>query len=181
MSEINQLPKLFMRRKNLNNLPQIKIPTGFNLRHYRTGDDECWEKIIEAALGKKNFTETIKSHTFFTAQRVLFICDNEKPIATATAWLNADNPKSIGQVHMVGVYPEFRGKGLGFQIILATLHQMKREGKRGAALLTDDSRLSAISIYLKLGFEPECNHESNPQRWQNIYENIRGHVAHKTF
>ena len=101
------------------------------------------------------------------------ICHGGIPIATATAWLYDKSPDSTGYVHMVGAMPEWKGRGLGYQVSLAALHEMKREGKKDAVLHTDDFRLAAVKIYLSLGFEPEMNHESHESRWEQVYQKLK--------
>ncbi len=63
-------------------------------------------------------------------------------------------------LHMVGVLPSHGGKGLGFQVSLAALRQMKREGFTQSVLETDDFRIPAIVTYLKLNFQPEIIHDN---------------------
>ncbi len=69
---------------------------------------------------------------------------------------------------MVGVLPAFQGKGLGYQISLAVLYQLVAGHLKDAVVLTYDFRLTAIKIYLKLGFEPFLIHENQRDRWRNI-------------
>ena len=168
-----KLPQLFMRRKQLHDLPEIQLPDEFTLRHFADGDEACWERIIETTLFPMKFDEGIKSASFYKPERVWFICHGGSPIATATAWLYDKSPDSTGYVHMVGAMPEWKGRGLGYQVSLAALHEMKREGKKDAVLHTDDFRLAALKIYLSLGFEPEMNHESHESRWEQVYQKLK--------
>ena len=41
-----------------------------------------------------------------------------------------------------------------------------------ARLWTDDWRLPAIKTYLNLGFEPDIEHESHPERWRAVFEKL---------
>lgn len=160
-------PQLRMERKNLDNLPEINIPDGFILRNFIEGDEVEWNKMV-VDVWAIDFDEKIRGGRFYTPERVKFICSGDKIVATAIAWRD-ENIESLGNVHMVGSNPEFRGRGLGFQVTLAVLHQMKAEGRTSAFLTTDDFRLPAIKTYLKLGFEPVIVHENQPERWKTIY------------
>ena len=171
MSEAHT-PQLFMRRKNLNDLPELLLSDGFTLRHFADGDEDAWEHIIKTTLFPMKFNEGISNVSFFSPERVWFICHDGTPVSTATAWLYDKNPETTGYVHMVGTLPEWKGRGLGRLISLAVLHQMKREGKQDAVLHTDDFRLPAIHIYFSLGFEPEMNHESHELRWKQVYQEL---------
>jgi len=173
MAENNQLPQLLMRRKDLSNLPPINIPDGFTLRTYQEGDDIPWENLTESTLGfRMNFAEGMKASPFFKAERIFFIEKGDRLAATATAWCDNDNPETVGYVHMVGADPEFKGRGLGYQVSLATLHRMKEENKQSVLLHTDDFRLPALAIYLRLGFEPEITHESHEARWEKVFKEL---------
>lgn len=170
MAQNKNLPQLKLKRNDLENLPPIELPVGFTLRHFVDGDERAWERLV-LGIGVCNFNESIRNHRFFKPERVKFICFNDEPVATATAWLDENN-ETVGYVHMVGANSEYKGKGLGYQVTNAVLHHMKTEGKISAALATDDFRLPAIKIYLKLGFLPELTHESHYERWQTVYEKL---------
>jgi len=75
-------------------------------------------------------------------------------------------------LHMVGVAKKHTGKGLGFQVSLAALHQMAKEGSEFAVLQTDDFRLPAIKTYLKLGFKPVIVDENQIERWNAIFKQM---------
>ena len=167
MSEAN-LPQLLMRRGRLDDLPDLCVPEGFNARHFADGDEAAWEHIIERTLFPMKFDEGIRSADFYKNERVWFICRDEVPVATATAWVYEKQP-ATGYVHMVGALPEWKGHGLGCQVSLAALLQMRADGVKDAVLHTDDHRLPAIKIYLKLGFEPIMEHESHEQRWRDVF------------
>jgi len=104
------------------------------------------------------------------------MCHNNEPIATAIAWRWDKDPET-GYVHMVGADPRYKGNGLGYQVSLATLHQMAAENRQSVILHTDDFRLPAIAIYLRLGFEPEITHESHEARWEDIYTRISENIC----
>jgi mycothiol synthase len=102
------------------------------------------------------------------------ICDGETPVATAIAWGDGGGDASLGMVHYVATDPDYRGRGLGFAVTNAVLHHMKGEGKSAAYLSTDDFRLPAIKIYLKLGFEPDTSKEGHAERWQAVRQKLAG-------
>ena len=163
-------PQLFMRLKTLENLPETTLDEGFSCRHFLPGDETTWEHITKTVGFDMNFNESIKSEPFFVPERVWFVCHNDKPIATATAWVYKDEPEKTGYVHMVAALPEYSGRKLGYNISLAVLHQMKKFNLNQAVLHTDDFRLAAVKIYLSLGFEPEFdkNDDSMALRWREV-------------
>ena len=117
-----------MRRKHLDDLPALSVSDGFTARHFIEGDEAAWEHIIETTLFPLKFNEGIRGANFYKNERVWFICRDEVPVATATAWVYDKHP-ATGYVHMVGALPEWKGRGLGYQVSLAVLHQMKNDGR----------------------------------------------------
>jgi len=159
--------QLIMHKKALDVLPDLVIPEGFLLRDFKIGDENAWDAIVGDMCGE-GFVKAIKNHRFFAPERVKMICRDEKPVATATAWNDENGDESLGMVHMVATDPDFRGRGLGYAVTNAVLHHMKKEGKSAAYLTTDDFRIPAIKIYLKLGFEPDESLEGYVERWKKI-------------
>lgn len=162
-----------MKKDNLIKLPDLVLPKGYSIRSYKTGDENAWENIIKEAFNYEvSFKNSISSNKEFLPERVFFICYNDVPIATATAWYDPRWGEATGYLHMVGVMKKHTGKGLGLQVSLAALHQMAREGRKSAVLQTDDFRIPAIKTYLKLGFIPVIIHENQVQRWNVIMHQI---------
>ncbi|WP_125653904.1 GNAT family N-acetyltransferase [Paenibacillus baekrokdamisoli] len=169
------LSKLVMKKEELSILPAFHCPTGYRIRHFQSGDERNWEDLIRLSYTREvKFAQKIGNHTPFYPDRILFICRGEQPVATATAWDTGKEGSMSWYLHMVGVLPEYSGKGLGFAASLAALHKMKEEGGDAAFLETDDFRLPAIRIYLKLGFQPVHMDESHPARWERILQVVRG-------
>jgi len=169
-----KLPQLVMKKDNLINLPQLVLPIGYSVRTYKPGDEYAWDSIIKDAFNWEgvSFKDTILSKSEFLPERVFFICYDDIPIATATAWYDPKWGDTTGYLHMVGVAKKHTGKGLGFQVSLAALHQMAKEGREFAVLQTDDFRLPAIKTYLKLGFKPVIVDENQIERWNAIFKQM---------
>ncbi|MBP3962552.1 GNAT family N-acetyltransferase [Paenibacillus lignilyticus] len=178
MNQERLLPQLVMVRERLSDLPELMLPPGYELRSYQPGDDSHWEQIVQLAFGwHKDFRKGIKEHPFFKPERVLFICYNDMPVATACAWHEEKFGEHLGYLHMVGVDPAHSGKGLGYSISLAALRQMSSEGLERAVLETDDFRLSAIKIYVKLGFKAIYIHDNQAGRWSQLYPQLNPQKA----
>lgn len=167
-------PQLEMKRHSLADLPELKLPRGCQLRHFEPGDAPHWNRIIAESFGwedepRNHFEELMRSDPAFRPERVWFLCRRGKPVATASAWQEPTRNPSWGTLHFVGVLPSAGGRGLGYVTCLAALHQMAREDRSQACLKTDDDRLPAIRLYLKLGFEPWVVHRNQPTRWRKVF------------
>lgn len=65
-----------------------------------------------------------------------------------------DSARKRGRIHMFGVHPEYRGKGLGKRLLLQGLKYLKMKGAEVAELTVDTQNRPAHTIYQSLGFEP---------------------------
>ncbi|MBQ8894350.1 MAG: GNAT family N-acetyltransferase [Clostridia bacterium] len=163
------LPQLIMRNPDITDLPPLDTGN-FTLRTHRPGDEEAWEGLIEATFRHHfDFDFLIKAGDY-SPEKVFYLWEGDRAVATATGVEHPDYPGE-GWFRMVAVHPEVQGKGLGKKICLAVLHDLARRGYKSALLSTDDDRISAIRLYLSLGFEPYCTHESHPERWRKIIKN----------
>lgn len=78
---------------------------------------------------------------------------NDVPVATGMFWKNQD----LVGVHWIGTLPEFRGKGVGFEVTHLPLHELKGQGAQRAILF---SSLDGHSMYEKMGFKVLSNYEA---------------------
>jgi ribosomal protein S18 acetylase RimI-like enzyme len=87
---------------------------------------------------------------------VLFCFDGDRP--TGYCWTvvkveeTGDKRIEKGRIHMLGVDPDYRGKGLGKQVLLAGLSLLKSRGLRNVDLTVDSENRVSISLYVSLGF-----------------------------
>ena len=170
------LPQLEMLRDHLDDLPEIQVPDGYELRSYQPGDDQAWCDIMEGNGGRnwtaELFEQKMSSDPRFSPDALFFALHEESPVASACAWRPSPEEEVVGDVHMVGALDDHRGKGLGHLVNSAVLHKLKEQGFQKAHLKTDDWRLAAINSYLKACFEPLNTHISHAERWDLILEKI---------
>ena len=175
------LPQLEMLRNHLDDLPEVRIPDGYGLRTYESGDDQSWCDIMEGNVGQnwtvEKFVEKMSSDPRFSPEGLFFATQNGQPVASACAWKADREEKRIGDVHMVGALDSHRGKGLGHLVNSAVLAKLKELGFEKAHLKTDDWRIPAINSYLKAGFQPLNTHISHAERWDVILEKIAAYES----
>ncbi len=58
-----------------------------------------------------------------------------------------------GRIFMLGVEPDYRGKGVGKRVLLAGLAHLKSKGLRVAELTVDSENETACALYRSVGFE----------------------------
>lgn len=167
-------PQLIMLHPNLDSLIEEKLPEPYKTRSESLPNDhKAWERIITESFKEKYSYSLMTDDKFYKPERVLFVTDeNDIPVATAASWESYDYPTDCAVMHMVGVLPEHSGHHLGLHASLAAMKQAKNEGFARMVLLTDDFRIPAIKIYLRLGFLPAITHESFINRWKDIFAKI---------
>jgi len=61
-----------------------------------------------------------------------------------------------GRIHMLGVEPNQRGRGIGRELMLVGLTRLRERGLRVAELTVDSQNAAACALYESLGFEVEA-------------------------
>ena len=168
--------QLRMFLSNLENLPELEVPAGYEIRPFQPGDEGHWASIIDASFGGERTAEHTRREIIDRPEYMpggLFFATYEgKPVGTACAWRQSQEETEIGYVHMVGVVPEHRGHKLGKWLSLRVLLFVKEHGFQCSILDTDEPRLPAIKSYLNLGFLPLYREISQPSRWRGVFDEL---------
>lgn len=168
--------QLVMERAHLLPLDSIELPPGFTLQRYQPGYEKHWESIIQQSFGQFFAFSMMTSDPSFHPDRVFFVLSPEGvPISTAAAFWQEAWGDDAGYLHMVATDPDYRGMRLGYAVTLAAMHRMAAENKARAVLQTDDHRLSAIKMYLKLGYEPKLTEWEHVARWRTLLHQLGYH------
>lgn len=168
-----QKPQLRMGLADFDRLPPLALPDGCSVRPYRTGDERAWAALLQengelGAWSVERAEAAFQGGSRVWRESIHFVFCAERPVATACVQLHDADPR-VPELGWVAVAPDQRGRGLGRAVSLAVLHFMREQGYERCFLRTDDHRLAAIRLYLRLGFEPDMSQESYPARWQAVY------------
>ena len=68
--------------------------------------------------------------------------------------------------------PSHTGRGLGTLVAAAVTNRLVAEGFERPSLGTEDFRLAAISVYLKLGWRPFLHADDMERRWRTIFDRL---------
>ena len=173
-----------LKMYNFNPQPKgLTLPEGFYVTKFSGEEDIaewvsiCSDGLINPATGFECFRKEITDADGPDAYRdTYFIEKEEKKIATFTVvpdmWSTG-----MGYIHMVACKSEYRGLGIGKFIADYSLKLLKDIGKEQIFLLTSDSRLSALKVYISAGFLPvnfpDDEGRDMVERWYNIIKALR--------
>lgn len=175
--------RLKMVREDLAGLPPLLAPPRkLEIRPYAPGDEAAWAELIaqaypELAPDPDRFARTFGADPEPLAARMAFLAaaDGGRVLGTATAWWGGHEGRADqGRIHWVAIHPEVQGAGLSRPLVTGCLHRLAALGHRDAYLMTEDFRLPAIGLYLKLGFRPEPRDETERAAWAQILPLLAG-------
>lgn len=148
---------------------QVELPEGMSVRAFHVGqDEEPWLAVnarafaAHAEQGRMSMTDLRdrQDEPWFDPQGFLVVVDeNDRdadgiPRLAAFHWtkVEPDQPH-VGEVYVVGVDPDYQGRGLGTAATLLGLHHLRAVGVDEATLYVDGDNAPAIATYHRLGFE----------------------------
>jgi mycothiol synthase len=171
-----------LRRSLRAPLPPAALPPGVRLRAFRPGeDDDTWLALNAAAFAghpeqgawsSADLHARMKESWFDPAGFLIAEQDGEGPDGGPGAeprmvgfhWtkvhggvVHGDGPdrhghEPIGEVYVVGVDRQARGRGLGRALTLAGLHWLRGLGLTQAMLYVEGDNAAALAVYRSLGF-----------------------------
>lgn len=109
-----------------------------------------------------------------TVTAVFVVRDHDRIVATASARTLPDRYPDAGYLHWVAADPAVRGRGVGQAAVVTVLHRFAEEGLQASVLETDDHRLAAIKLYLRLGYVPQYPEPDHEGRWSAIFPRLLG-------
>lgn len=166
---------LAMRADTLENMPAFSVPEGISWRYFQPGDERIWAQIEMSAGefsciedGLKGFRRYYPTDEGLDG-RMIFLTENDRPIATATAWFGETDPGE-GRLHWVSVAADCQGRGLSKVVVSLAMHRLRQLGYRSAYLTTQTASWVAIKVYHRFGFHPAPISERDAEGWRIVSE-----------
>lgn len=162
---------------DLSAIPPIRIPPGYHSATLSPGHEMDFVQVMRRSLAAEAdmawFCRTFSDDPDYTADNLLLIYEDTKPVAAAAAWQVLSGAKKTGLVHMLGVDRNYQGRGLGRVMLLLVLHRLKERGFHSVIAAAEDVRIPAISLYLSLGFKPQYRNRMDELRWKRVLQQKR--------
>ena len=169
-----------MAQLKMNCLPgtpinEVPLPEGYSISRYKTETDKlawcecCKNGLVGDDADEATFDDRITNDPNINIYEDVFFLDhNGEHIGTVTAFYNAE--QNFGDMHMVGIRTDYRGKGLAKYLNFITLKHLLPKGVDYIVLTTDEWRKGAVKSYLSGGFLPVEYDEGMEERWAAVLE-----------
>jgi mycothiol synthase len=135
-------------------------PMGFRLRPYVTGQDaalaaQLFNRVFEQHAGFAPVSvaemRDIENHPAFAARLSFFLeSDAGEPVACARNTVRGD--RGDAWIDVLGVVPEFQGRGLGRFILLQCLYVLAQSRPKAIRLNVEGANERARALYESEGF-----------------------------
>lgn len=155
----------------------LTLPEGYSFSPYGGEQDiphwlECCRNgLVEDDADAEIFHEKITHHEDTDPFSCLFFLDYKgEHIGTATAIYH---PKeNIGELHMVGIRSDFRGKGLVKYINNRAILMLTQKNIDYIYLKTNEWRENAVRSYISAGYLPVEYDVGMEERWREVLKNL---------
>lgn len=159
---------------------ELTLPESYSFSMYSGEEDipawlECCRNgLIADDADEEIFQEKIIQHEDTDPFECLFFLDYKgEHIGTATTIFHPE--MNIGELHMVGIRSDFRGKGLVKYINNRAILMLAQTGFDYIFLKTNEWRENAIRSYLSCGFVPVEYDTGMTERWQDLLKKLNIH------
>ena len=172
-------------RAAVNRLPDVALPDGYVIRASRTADIESWAETLRAGGFEQWSEDKVREYLEDTERREgsrvveqggrvvagTFASRIEKRLITNDP--GDAGPEDEAILDFVVTHPEHRSAGLGRATCTEVSRFFVSRGCESVSLGTDDWRLSAIHVYLSLGYRPMMSRSDMPGRWAAVFEKLK--------
>jgi mycothiol synthase len=135
-------------------------------RHLQRGEEDKLTQIQNRSFAgtwgyNPTAVEEIVYHLSLTGRSpedVILICEGGRPIGYCWTLVNSEASAAAmgtnkGRIYMLGVDPDYRGRGIGKRALLAGLAHLKSKGIEVAELTVDSQNAAACALYESGGFK----------------------------
>ena len=142
-------------------LPQNVVPAGCRIGAFQVGDAATLTQIQnEAFAGTWGFApNTLDQIEYRSCMRntahpgILFLYSEGRVTGYCWTCFAPSHGKLKGIIGMIGVSPDFRGRGLSKPLLLSGMEYLKSAGVAEIGLHVDGINAPAIALYKSLGFQ----------------------------
>jgi mycothiol synthase len=175
-TEVKQTLFLLWPRTRLATPPVIRLPEGYELRTYRSGDEAAWltiQNLADPVIPHGDIADLLRGYlSVLLPNGLFFAIDGASGAAVATAGALHNTRDGMfpfgGEVGWVATTPAHQSRGLGRAVSAAATRRLIGAGYESIRVGTQDHRLSAIKVYLSLGYVPYLYSGDMAERWKRM-------------
>jgi len=152
--------------------PEAALPVEYLLRIFRPSDADAYVAPMHGARFTQWDAAHLTAELEFVLPDGLFVVEHLRTaalVATAMAEHHASPLHPFGgELGWVAGDARHAHRGLGRAVCAAVVRRLLAAGYHRIYLKTDDFRLPAITVYLRMGFVPFLYQADMPARWQAV-------------
>ncbi len=156
--------------------PSAHVCPGYSLRTYWQGDEPGFYKVMALAGWPGWNDESMRPWVARIVPQCWYMAVHEESggiVATAMGLHDHSDAHPFGgELGWVAGHPAHAGHGLGAAVSAAVTARLIGAGYRNIHLYTEDERLAALKVYLRLGYVPFLASPDMQERWQAIYSKL---------
>lgn len=166
----HQLELVRPSRQRTNTAP---LPSGYVLRVFRDDDEPAYDELFHLAWPDEGTLAHTRNHALPEGFLVVEHVASGQLVASCVAF-GPETPRheSNGSLGWLVVDPAHGGRGIGTSIAAAVTNRLVDEAYELPWLGTEDDRLAAIAIYLRLGWQPHLYRGDMEPRWRAICDRL---------
>ena len=142
-------------------LPPADLPADFGIETFQPGDEWRLTQVQNSAFEGSwgfcpNTVEEIAYRSRMTIsprEGIIFLTHGSDTAGYCWTCTEGTAPNAVGVIGMIGVVPEYRGRGLAKPILLAGMDYLSSQDVVHIRLDVDAQNTPAIRLYASLGFE----------------------------
>ena len=146
---------------NQDELPDLELPRGFSVRSFQKGDTPLLTQVQnDAFTGSWGFSPNTeeqieyRTHMANTSKPgILFLFEGVNPAGYCWTVMVPAESGVRGMIGMIGVVPQYRGKGVSRHILQAGMKHLRSIGHSEIGLEVDGNNDPAVRLYKSTGFE----------------------------
>ena len=142
-------------------LPGLEVPPGFSVRSFQPEDAAILAEAQNASFeGSWGFCPNTVDQMAYrskmantSSKGILILSQGDKTAGYCWTCVSPLRDKTKGLIGMIGVVPNYRGRGVSKPILLAAIEYLQSIDVAEIGLQVDGSNTPAIRLYNSVGFE----------------------------
>ena len=146
---------------SMDELPEVELPKGYTVRSFQPGDTPLLTNFQnDAFTGSWGFCPNTEEQIEYRIHMpntskagILFLFEGDSP--AGYCWtVKAPSENGVrGMIGMIGVVPDYRGKGVSRHILHAGMRYLRSAGMPEIGLEVDGNNDPAVRLYTSTGFK----------------------------